>query len=104
MYTGKFPTSSITSQDSVPKNVAGYELLAVLYVLGERMLDSVLRNAGVREMLRIRISEAFLFSAAKFDEWNPTTKPANIIYEGTTAGSPARRLFVDLHVRFGGKD
>jgi hypothetical protein len=77
------------------KTVSGkhFESLAKIYVLGERMLDRPVQHAVVREMIRlttIRNKEGRTkFSAALV---------LNIAYEGTSTGSPLRRLLVDMHV------
>lgn len=36
--------------------------------------------------------------------WNPTCIPTNIIYQGITTGSPARRLLVDIHASWARND
>lgn len=37
-------------------------------------------------------------------QWYPSQGEVNIIYENTATGSPARRLMVDFHVKWGGPD
>jgi hypothetical protein len=66
-----------------------YELLAEIYVLGERLQDRSVRTAVIESSVR---SWEYLISIKE---------PANIIYRGTTAGSPARRLVVDLFLAYG---
>jgi hypothetical protein len=66
-----------------------YELLAELYVLGERLQDQSIRTAVIDSIVG-SWKDNFLI-----------TGPANIIYCGTTAGSPARRLMVDLFLAYG---
>jgi hypothetical protein len=66
-----------------------YELLAELYVLGERLQDQSIRTAVIESSV---------------DSWEyliSIKEPANIIHRGTTAGSPARRLVVDLFLAYG---
>jgi hypothetical protein len=71
-----------------------YELLATLYVLGERMLDSEYRNKIIHEFFRLVDFNHF---DDNVDSW-PGAGPVNIIYKGTTAESPARRMMVDFAV------
>lgn len=93
-YRGKLPTHIYTTDSPGDKKEAGYELLAELYVTGERLLDSAIRNAIISEILRIRV-----LRPKDGVCWNPTTTPANIVYRGTPEGSPARRLMTDLTLR-----
>jgi hypothetical protein len=73
-----------------------YETLAELYVLGERLFDHCVRVAVVREIIRlIRSKDKDMESCI------PTKEAVNIIYCGTTAGSPARRLMVDIRLVHG---
>lgn len=67
---------------------SAYELLAELYVFGEHVLDSPFRNAMAQEIVRLL---RVMFH---------TTTVVNIIYNGTTEGSPVRRLLVDHALRF----
>lgn len=73
-----------------------YELLAELYVLGERMLDDAVRTAVTKKIVRLT---TLVCRDSRYHY--PSKEAANIIYRGTTEGSPARRLMVDVHVRFG---
>lgn len=91
IYDKKLPTQvykdtlfGANSPDS-----SAYELLAELYVFGEHVLDAPFRNAVTQEIVRLL---HVMFH---------TTKVVNIIYQGTTEGSPVRRLLVDHALRFG---
>jgi hypothetical protein len=66
-----------------------YEFLAELYVLGERLQDQTIRTTVIESI--VALWEYIIL----------ITGPANIIYRGTTAGSPARRLMVDLFLAYG---
>ena len=44
-----------------------------------------------------RILETQRLEVQKERKWNPTCVPINIIYQGITSGSPARRLLIDIH-------
>jgi hypothetical protein len=66
-----------------------FKLLAEIYVLGERLQDQSIRTAVIES------------TVASWDYRLLITGPADIIYRGTTAGSPARRLMVDLFLAYG---
>ena len=74
------------------KKEAGFKILAQLYVLAERLLDSKSRNRIVQEIMRL----AFLMCPTR-SFCDPSPESINIIYKGTMPGSPARRLLVDIH-------
>jgi hypothetical protein len=71
-----------------------YDELAELYALGERLLDSTVRNAIIKEMVK------FTKLGGEDEEihWFPNNTATNTIYECTTAAFPARRFLVDLFV------
>jgi hypothetical protein len=73
-----------------------YQLLADLYVLGERLLDETIRGAIIKEFI------CFTSLTDKSSKrYCPMRETVSIIYRGTTAGSPARRLMVDIHLAYG---
>ena len=74
-----------------------HDLLAELYVLGERRLDILLRNAVLAEFIRLKL----IFHHVSRCQSSQRVTPVNIIYQGTPMGSPARRLMVDLALRSG---
>jgi hypothetical protein len=94
MYGGKLPTHTLQSERKQTYSKPSHlELLASLYVLGERMLDPKYQNTIIHELLRlIHHHSGFGGSYTSF----PGTKTMNIIYQRTTAGSPARRMMVDF--------
>ena len=65
-----------------------YTYLSRLYVLGERLMDVALQDSVVAALIR-RIQ-----TYKKY----PGNLSVQIIYAGTPAGSPARRLLVDICV------
>jgi len=65
-----------------------YIYLANLHVLGERILDVTFQNSVIAAM--IRRSQTY--------KTYPGIQTVQIIYAGTPAGSPARRLLVDFWV------
>jgi len=95
-YRRGLPTASKPSQDPVTGRV--YEVVTELFVLGERLLDSTIRNAIINEIIR--------FTTAHTPEGihYPGARAINTIYDCTTAASPARRLMVELYVTAGRKD
>lgn len=103
VYTGQLPTRIFIKRDSGHGMAPAFELLANLFVLGERRLDTKLRNAVICEMMRIHKlppTPPVLFGGSPFPS-APSTTSVNIIYQGTPEGSPARRLMVDMVLRFG---
>lgn len=98
VYTAELPSREFSFfSTTADQKVAAYNLLAELYVLGERRLDSSFRNAVTAEIVRLRPSQFGLHECQLFQQG----KMVNTIYEGTSAGSPARRLMVDLSLKFG---
>jgi hypothetical protein len=92
VYFGKLPTDIYTPASPGLEKEEGYKSLAQIYVLAERLLDSACRNRILQEFMRLRDLKC------EHDvKWNPVWYPINIIYRGTTTGSPARRLLVDIH-------
>jgi hypothetical protein len=105
LYSGKLPTQVITDRWADNRMEHAFTLLANLYVLGERRLDKVFRNAVVREMLRVRgVPIRMTISPRTYVPCNPLTATVNTLYHGTPEGSPARRLMVDIVIMSGEKD
>lgn len=94
-YTTQLPTKDCKSIETETAKVVTHDLLAKLYLLGERRLDSCLRNAIIAEFIRLRLVRHDI----------PRCQPSrrvsciNTVYQGTSVGSPARRLLVDLSLR-----
>lgn len=94
-YTKALPSNMISSEpaDTFAERANEYqELLAELYVLGERLLDKPIKKAIIREIVRL---------ASLPKRICPTIDATNTIYRGTTAESPARRLMTDIQLAFG---
>ena len=85
IYRNVLPTDSITD-DSRGGEV--FNVLIGLFALGERLLDSTIRNAIIKEIVRFTT-----IGKCK----HPGLVAINNIYNCTTATSPARRLMVDLY-------
>lgn len=94
-YTKSLPADTISSEpaDTFTERVNGYqELLAELYVLGERLLDTSIKNAVIREIIRL---------ASLPKRMCPTKVAVNTIYRGTTAVARARQLMTAIQLSFG---
>lgn len=92
-YSNNLPTSNLTI--GVPA-LDDWMMLAKLYVLGERFLDSVIRDAAVREILRIstmpdKNGACHFFPAAA----------SNMFFDHLPEGSPICQLIIDEHVSAG---
>jgi hypothetical protein len=87
------PTDSTRAD---PQEGEVYIALTTLFALGERVLDSTLRNAIMREIIRFT---TILSSNGSYIY--PGGKSINNIYNCTTSASPARRLMVDLYMHAG---
>jgi hypothetical protein len=94
-YGGKLFTEDIKSVPGAEIQSC-FELLAILYVCGERFLNLKLQHAVLTEILRL---SAIPDKHGK--HWYPSAQSVNIMYRGTTEMSPSRRLLVDLHVASG---
>jgi hypothetical protein len=103
LYSGELPTKDFINRHDGDFMEPSFELLANLYVLGERRMDTKLRNVVVHEILRIQILP--LITGLSFGATVPVppTTAVNIIYQGTPEGSPARRLMIDMVIAHGKK-
>jgi hypothetical protein len=93
---------TLSSEDKMYKETSDfksiYQLLATLYVYGERFINPTIQKAVIKENFR----NVDLIDA-RGDMWCPSKNSVNIIYRGTPENSPARRLMVDLHLSYGDK-
>ena len=98
LYTGRLFTEDITVKvgDGIE---SCFQLLSKLYVTGERFIHPKFQNVVLKEIIRLtRLPDKDRMY------WYPTGEDVNIVYRGTTHGSPGRRLMVDLHVVMGVKE
>lgn len=72
-----------------------------MYVLGERILDKVFRDEPLDECIRIMNLRQPPESSMIALGMSPPVQVVNIIYQGTTSTSPARRLLVNWCLEFG---
>lgn len=92
-YSERLPTDS-TKRNS--RNGKVYDVLADLYALGERLQDDKIRNVVIDEIV------AFSRLYAKGTGFHyPLDYAITTIYESTTAGSPVRRLLVEMFLTRG---
>lgn len=95
LYEGELPTQkTVLIEQIAAEDWDEYNVLCNLYTLGERLVDIPMRNAIIRETVR-------LMSLADDDNghsWFPSWTTAAWLYENTTEGSPMRRLLVDMFV------
>lgn len=78
--------------NTVPPNAAAtdpYKYLALMYVLGEKIMDQAFQDAILATMIEH-------CAAAPSQHKYPCLDAINVIYDGTTDTSPARRLVVDF--------
>ena len=75
-----------------------YEVLTELFALGERLLDSNIRNAIINEITK------FTTAHTLGGIYYPGARAVNNIYDCTTTASPAQRLMVELYLTVGKKD
>jgi hypothetical protein len=68
-----------------------------LGVVAEQLVDDTSKNMILETMLS-KSREMI-----KGERWYPGLTTVKIIYDGTTSGSPARRLMVDFFASFGGE-
>lgn len=93
IYSSELPTKDCSRLHLESAKIAAHDLLAELYVLGERRLDSDFRNAITAEFIRLTP----ILHVTPGCQPSRRVRPVNAIYHGTPAGSPARRLLVHLH-------
>jgi hypothetical protein len=98
-YGSGLPTTTLKVMPNGGLGSGQWKLLVKLYILGERLLDTPLRNAVIEEIVQ-------LSSLADEDdaEYFMTTGSCNLCYDGTPTGSPLRRLIVDKYIIAGEQD
>jgi hypothetical protein len=89
VYMKALPTFIVGSQNPGAENPE-YKVLAHAYALGERLLDTSFKNAVLQALCDAIGNQPYYETTCL----GATT--IHIIYGGTTAGSPARRLLVDI--------
>ena len=98
VYTGKIPTKIMANDKptEAPGNAQEYKELARLYCFGEKYQDVQLKNAVVSAMIaKAQVADP------KGIRTYPGIQPVDMVYKGTSAGSLARKLLVDMHIESG---
>jgi len=95
-YHKKLPTEDVQIRADGGFAESPYGELANIYVIGERMLDQSLKNAVAREYARLASIQS-----SNGSHGYPGQQCITRIYEGTTRGSPMRRMMVDFAVTHG---
>ena len=75
--------------------------LARLYVFGERVLDSVIRDATIERLIAFG---GVVNNDLPTHPHYPSPRVIETVYEGTTEAAPMRKLLVDMYVRLGSKE
>jgi len=94
LYFRTFPT--VTTVDLGPNSPEAL-LLCKCYIMGDKLMDPTFKNATLKALVDATHNQPHC---------NPRIPgPGSIksIYEGTTGGSPARKLIVDLWVAYVGE-
>ena len=96
LYSGELLISSISTAASVKCNdeEVVYFVLAQLYALGEKLMDTRFKNEVIG---RIFDHAYHTLKYSSSDKRRPTASVVDMIYKSTTAGSPARTLMVDIY-------
>lgn len=94
----RLPTQQKFTSDQIKSM---FFALARLYVFGERVLDSTLRDATINQL--ITFSDVVNDDLPAYPHY-PGPKAIEMVYEGTTEAAPMRKLLVDMYVRLGSKE
>jgi hypothetical protein len=96
VYGEGLPTEHTITYDDLEAYEDAYFHLFELYTFAKRVLDAEIQRAVVTETLRLCSLEG-----SEGERWLPEDRDISIIYQGTPADSPARRMLVDLQVSHG---
>jgi hypothetical protein len=90
-YGRGLPTQTIKSMPR--EGISQWDLLVKLYIFGDRKLDKCIRNAVIKELVRLSI----LLDKSGINHLMPTSVSRKCL--DAPEGSPIRRLIVRLHRR-----
>jgi len=79
-----------------------YMAFAKMYTLGEKLLDRDFQDR-VLDAIVAEVRELKQNASGHVVREMPVKSAVDVIYQGTPAGSPGRRLMVGLHLRHGNK-
>jgi hypothetical protein len=99
LYGGQLPTHNQVDGSPYSTDCHQSELLAQLYVLGERVLNAKYQDTIIHEIFRL---SKIAYGPEK-NTYYPGGIFVNVVYQGTSSQSPARRMVVDFAVCHGGK-
>jgi hypothetical protein len=90
LYYGQVPVTIFKGDDydSAKRSCEAGKIFATLakaYIFGEKVMDATFRNAILLKFIETE----------RVFRWYPEVDVAAIVYEGTTAGAPLRRLISD---------
>lgn len=94
LYCGQVSVSPVRTAAALryKEHESEYFTLAELYTLGERLMDIKFKNEVINDMF-FRVYPL----PSSIEPQRPVASAVDMIYRGTTAGSPARRLMVDIY-------
>lgn len=75
--------------------------VARLYVFGERVLDSMIRDAAIEQLIAF---SGVVNNDLPTHPHYPSPRVVETVYEGTTEAASMRNLLVDMYVRLGSKE
>ncbi|KAF9701867.1 hypothetical protein EKO04_000877 [Ascochyta lentis] len=93
IHAGTLPVTPDTNS-SVQEGHEENKALAQLYVLAEKLQDTMTKNTVIKAFLVIIL----MCREDGVARHKPKAEAIKIIYDGTPAGSMARKLFVDVYV------
>lgn len=93
IYRDRAPNSFfkfiVRSEDQTPDQIQSFYMrLSRAFILGEQLVDLAYQTLAFRLILWVKSTM----------EYPPGPAAAKVIYDGTPAGSPARKLLVDIFV------
>ena len=98
-YGSGLPTATLKAVPAGGPGPKSWISLVKLYILGERLLDTSLRNAVIKEIARMSS-----LADGKGVTYFMGRSISSMCYDGTPTGSPLRRMVVDKHISAGRQD
>lgn len=95
VFGQSLPSMAVQSGNNLEQSTT-YKEVFELYTLGDRLLDASIRNAIVKETLRL-----VSLTGDEGHGFLPSRNCVALVYNDTPARSAARRLMVDVHIAYG---
>lgn len=95
-YGSGLPTATVKAMPGGGLEDGLWTSLVKLYILGERLLDTSLRNAVIKEIARLSS-----LVSGKGVRYFMSPSTSSMCYDGTPTGSPLRRMVVDRYISAG---